>query len=259
MGGVAARRSRNGRSPGRSSIRPAARSITCWKTVRFWRRVTRRRNGRPTSRPRSPTFRRSTRSARAPERSRTCRWAGRAGRSTGLCALTEFSVDVLSPEPGAKSAKVKFTKVLADANPAEAELDPMFADKTNKKRVTGPIAYAIDGDQLTAWGIDVGPGRSNVPRTAVFVPEKPIANAAGTKITFHLTQNHGGWNSDDNQNNNLGRFRLSVTGDAIPDESILPTSVAAGAEDAGGESKPGPGRRPVQPLANDGSGIQVAE
>ncbi len=28
-------------------------------------------------------------------------------------------------------------------------------------------------------------------------------------LTFHLTQNHGGWNSDDNQNNNLGRFRLS--------------------------------------------------
>ena len=25
-------------------------------------------------------------------------------------------------------------------------------------------------------------------------------------------QNHGGWNSDDNQNHNLGRFRLSVTG-----------------------------------------------
>ena len=30
-------------------------------------------------------------------------------------------------------------------------------------------------------------------------------------LTFTLKQNHGGWNSDDNQNNNLGRFRLSVT------------------------------------------------
>jgi hypothetical protein len=151
---------------------------------------------------------------------------GGPGRSvSGLCALTEFTVDVLGPEPGAKSAKVKFTKVLADANPAEVELDPMFADKTNKRRVTGPASYAIDGDSLTAWGIDVGPGRSNVPRTAVFIPEKPIANASGTKITFHLMQNHGGWNSDDNQNNNLGRFRLSVTGDMIPGDSILPTAV----------------------------------
>jgi len=30
-------------------------------------------------------------------------------------------------------------------------------------------------------------------------------------IEVHLVQNHGGWNSDDNQNNNLGRFRISVT------------------------------------------------
>ena len=30
-------------------------------------------------------------------------------------------------------------------------------------------------------------------------------------LTFNLNQKHGGWDSDDNQNNNLGRFRLSVT------------------------------------------------
>ena len=28
-------------------------------------------------------------------------------------------------------------------------------------------------------------------------------------LTFHLKQNHGGWNSDDLMTNNLGRFRLS--------------------------------------------------
>ena len=36
---------------------------------------------------------------------------------------------------------------------------------------------------------------------------------AAAILTIHLSQNHGGWNSDDNQNNNLGRFRLSVTND----------------------------------------------
>ena len=48
---------------------------------------------------------------------------------------------------------------------------------------------------------------------------------SGTVLTFHLKQNHGGWNSDDNQNNNLGRFRLSVTAapDAVADP--LPQSV----------------------------------
>ena len=36
---------------------------------------------------------------------------------------------------------------------------------------------------------------------------------------FYLKQNHGGWNSDDNQNNNLGRMRLSITTapDAVAD------------------------------------------
>ena len=28
---------------------------------------------------------------------------------------------------------------------------------------------------------------------------------------IHVKQNHGGWNSDDNQNNNIGRLRLSIT------------------------------------------------
>ena len=50
-----------------------------------------------------------------------------------------------------------------------------------------------------------------MPRKAVFVLEKPLELAGGARLTFQLAQNHGGWNSDDNQNNNLGRFRFSVT------------------------------------------------
>ena len=34
--------------------------------------------------------------------------------------------------------------------------------------MTGPVAFAIDGKDETAWGIDVGPGRRNQPRKAVF-------------------------------------------------------------------------------------------
>ncbi len=77
--------------------------------------------------------------------------------------------------------------------------------------MTGPVAFAIDGKDETAWGIDVGPERRNQPRNAVFVLAKPIELPGGAIITFNLKQNHGGWNSDDNQNHNLGRFRLSVT------------------------------------------------
>ena len=36
---------------------------------------------------------------------------------------------------------------------------------------------------------------------------------------------HGGWNSDDNMNNNLGRFRLSVTTAANPAADSVPQRV----------------------------------
>ena len=134
------------------------------------------------------------------------------GRSfMGTCALTEFVVEVESAKAPGKRQKVKFVKATADyANP-ERELEKNYDDKSGKKRVTGPVAYAIDGKDDTAWGIDAGPGRRNVPRTAVFVPEKPVALPDGGTLHFNLKQNHGGWNSDDHMNNNLGRFRLGVT------------------------------------------------
>ena len=111
----------------------------------------------------------------------------------------------------ARRSTVKFSRATADVNPPEAPLEPIFDDKSGKKRVTGPIGFAIDGKNETAWGIDVGPGRRNQPRKAVFTAEKPVSFPGGTILTFHLAQNHGGWNSDDNQNCNLGRFRLAIT------------------------------------------------
>ncbi len=137
---------------------------------------------------------------------------GGPGRSIeGLCALTEFHVVAAPADRPDEAKEVKIVRATADVNPDEAPLDPIYDDKTGKQRVTGPVSYAIDGDGLTAWSLDIGHGRSNVPRQAVFVFEKPIAFPAGAVLTFKLTQNHGGWNSDDNQNNNLGRFRFAVT------------------------------------------------
>jgi mono/diheme cytochrome c family protein len=138
---------------------------------------------------------------------------GGPGRSfMGTSALTEFMVDAAPADAPDKKVRIKLVKATSDFEQAEKPLEPTFADKTDRKRVTGPAAYAIDGNDETAWGIDAGPGRRNVDRKAVFLPEKPIKNAKGTIFTFHLRQAHGGWNSDDHQNNNLGRFRLSVTG-----------------------------------------------
>ncbi len=148
------------------------------------------------------------------------------GRSfMGTCALSEFVVEVESVKEPGKRQKVKFVKALADyANP-ERELEKNFDDKSGKKRVTGPVSFAIDGKDDTAWGIDAGPGRRNQPRVAVFIPEKPIELPDGGTLHFNLKQNHGGWNSDDHMNNNLGRFRLSVTDGKVPDADPLPPRV----------------------------------
>jgi hypothetical protein len=60
----------------------------------------------------------------------------------------------------------------------------------------------------------------------VFVLEKPVDVSDGkTKLHVYLKQNHGGWNSDDNQNHNLGRVRLSVSGDAEAVADPVPARV----------------------------------
>src|SRR5579862_8073028 len=81
------------------------------------------------------------------------------GRSyiKGTCALTEFSVE-FAPETGKwKAEKIKFTKASADyGDPPTTPLEKYYDDKSNKPRVTGPVDYAIDGKEETAWGIDAG-------------------------------------------------------------------------------------------------------
>ena len=124
-----------------------------------------------------------------------------------------------------RPSKLKIFTATADVNLPETPLDPIHDDKSGKKRVIGPIGFALDGDDKTAWSHDVGPGRRNLPRKAVFSLESPIRHPNGTILAFHLQQNHGGWNSDDNQNCNLGRFRLSVTNTPRAEADPLPRAV----------------------------------
>jgi len=143
---------------------------------------------------------------------------GRSIKGTG--ALTEFRVEAAAAETPDKVEKIKIARATADLNLPETVLEPKFDDKKGKRRVTGPIEFAIDGKDETAWGIDAGPGLRNRPRKAVFNFEKPVANAKGSVLDIYLKQDHGGANSDDNENNNLGRIRLSVT--AAPDAAADP-------------------------------------
>ncbi|MBI4584674.1 MAG: DUF1553 domain-containing protein [Planctomycetes bacterium] len=151
---------------------------------------------------------------------------GGPGRSIwGTCALTEFEVEAAPAGDQARKEKVKIAAATADVEPAEAPLAPIFDDRSGKRRVTGPALFAIDENELTAWGIEVGPGRRNQERKAVFAAAAPISNPGGTVLVFYLKQNHGGWNSDDNQNHNLGRFRLSITSAPQAAADLLPRRV----------------------------------
>ena len=144
--------------------------------------------------------------------------AGGPGRATnGLCALTEFRVEAISKDEPDRKKSVKFVHASADFANEHIQLGPQFADKDGRRGFTGPVDYAIDGKDETAWGIDQGPGRRNQSRKAVFVTAENVAWPDGTTLSIVLSQKHGGWNSDDNQNINLGRFRVSVT----PDENAV--------------------------------------
>ena len=148
---------------------------------------------------------------------------GRSIKGTG--ALTEFEVEVAPANAPDKVTKVKMAKATADISLPETPLEAIFFDEKSKGRVTGPIQFAIDNNNDTAWGIDAGPGLRNQPRKAVFTVETPIANPTGTILTFYLSQKHGGGNPNYNQNHNLGRIRLSMTTAAGAIADPLPKNV----------------------------------
>lgn len=153
---------------------------------------------------------------------------GGPGRSTkGTGALSEFNVEVACATTPDDSVPVKWASATADIDLPERPLERQFWNREPPEdRVTGPITYAIDGDEKTAWSHDSGPATRNLPRKAVFVPKRPVEGfAEGTVLTFLISQRHGGWNSDDNQNQNLGRFRLSVTTEPNPTADPLPVHV----------------------------------
>ena len=160
--------------------------------------------------------------------------AGGPGRSTrGVGALTEFLVEAAPAGAPDKIQKIKIIKASADINLPETPLAPPYNDtpadkaaaKDGKTRLVGPIQFAIDGNNNTAWGIDAGPGQRNRSRKAVFNFEKPVSFPQGTVLNIYLSMDHGGANSDNNENNNLGRIRLSVTNAPGAQADPLPQNV----------------------------------
>lgn len=143
-----------------------------------------------------------------------CNGPGRSFK--GTCALTEFRVEAMDAIHPTNKTSVKFVNATADYEQEQRPLELNFYDKSDRKRITGPARFAIDGNDDTAWGIDAGPGRRNQERKAVFQCATNVGFSNSTILAISLAQNHGGWNSDDLMNNNLGRFRISATTNSAP-------------------------------------------
>src|SRR5262249_60028795 len=104
----------------------------------------------------------------------------------------------------------KTSGATADVTPPVRELESIYDDRSKKRRVTGPVEYAIDGKDETAWGLDVGPGRSNVPRKAVFAFEEPLSFPQGAVPTFKATMTQGAWKRADDHKQTRGHVTTSL-------------------------------------------------
>ena len=131
------------------------------------------------------------------------------GRSSkGLCALTEMRLEAAPADkpdqqlggeirPGHGRCESARTRAGADLRrqdrPAAGHRARSASPSTARTKRPGASTPAPAGATCRARPFSCSRSRSRFRRAI---------------LTFKLTQNHGGWNSDDNQNNNLGRFRL---------------------------------------------------
>ena len=134
------------------------------------------------------------------------------GRSfRGTAALTEVTIEVDSRAAPKGWEAVPILGATADLDLPISIQDPeLFPRADGKPRKLGGIDFAIDGDELTAWHTDAGPGRRNAPRTAVFRLGIPLVIQEPSLLRFNLVMKHGGSDTDADHSLNLGRFRFSI-------------------------------------------------
>ncbi|QDV64224.1 PSD1 and planctomycete cytochrome C domain-containing protein [Crateriforma conspicua] len=150
------------------------------------------------------------------------------GRSVeGTWGLSELTAEVAFSGSPDKVIPVKFAGAWADRPTPKADLGPRYDNRKDTKRIIGSVDFAIDGDLTTAWSNDLGFPLANRSQTAWFRLAEPIEVPDGQHAIIHvyLAQRHGGWNSDDNQTFNVGRFKLSFTGDSVQSRSPLSPDV----------------------------------
>ena len=260
--GEAGRRrpARRGRSCGPRStrIRPAARSTFRMEDGSFLAqgyaptKHTREADGQ------DRRSRRSRRFASSCSTTRTCRLRGPGRSIKGTAALTEFQVEAAPADGNGQSRRGQDCPAPRPTSTRPRRRStPIFDDQSKRKRVTGPVAFAIDGKDETAWGIDVGPGRRNQPRKAVFalaeadrVPGRRDPDVQPEAEPRRLEQRR-------QPEQQPGRFRLSVTDRGrTPRPTRCPPTSARSWRSRASKRTAGPDGRRLQLLADDGARVE---
>ena len=168
---------------------------------------------------------------------------GRSTRGTG--ALSEFRLK--AGRGTEKPAPLPFINPVASVNPPVVKLDPARFPKDGNRsaddRTTGPAAFALDGNGKTAWTNETDAAHNNDPAVLTFELAESFKTDGTANLSFNLTQDHGGYNSDDNQTYNLGRIRLSVAATLPNALDQLPPLVREALETASEKRTPDQQRR----------------
>jgi hypothetical protein len=124
--------------------------------------------------------------------------------SNGNLYVTEAELEIVPAQEGAEPRRVPLGRAVSDWS-----------------QEGYPAGLAIDGNGKTGWAINVakGQGSINTDRELILVPAAPLDVSPGDKLVLRLVQNHGSQYL-------LGRFRLSLTTDPVPD-TIVPAATRA--------------------------------
>lgn len=157
---------------------------------------------------------------------------GGPGRSiSGTMAISEIKLTAgTDPE---KLAILEFDPAVGDLDLPERPIDTTRYPQKEKpdkpdERTEGPARFANDGNVKTAWSSDSGWGRANQPRVLVMNLKKPLKvdKEKPLYLQFEVQCQHGGWNSNDNQHRNMGRFRFSLGNERFPYSAPVSPEVA---------------------------------
>ena len=160
-------------------------TYTCWPTARSWPGLCPdQAHDRVSRQDRSENDHGLP--ARSAQRSAICRCGGPGRSIKGTFALTEFA---RRGRPGRRSGgtqagqdRPRHGRRQSAGNAAGSHLRRQASAAAR----TGPVEFAIDGKDETAWTIDIGPGRSNVPRKAVSFWRSRSRLPAECRCKFHL-------------------------------------------------------------------------